>query len=188
MSEFVYQSEDTSLLYEALSGFDNKELSLEPDKQGNRGHKYISKGVILEKTRRVLNEFGLRFMRTTQTINDKQYIVHELRHVKSGQFIRSAHFYNDMTKQLDNAGIQTLGGLRTYIARYEIADMLYIDDCGPDPDELITKEHYENIVAKTGNDPDLLKKICSHYKISDIKFLFYSRYEEVITKLNNTKV
>ena len=131
-------------------------------------------------------ECGLRITRSTRTEDGKQYIVHEIRHIKSGQFIRSAHFYNDMLKPLDNAGTQTLGGLRTYISRYEICDMLYIDDLGLDPDELITIEQYEKILKAINNDEKLLAKICSNYKIPNVKFLLYSLYDEVMRKIDLT--
>lgn len=134
MSEFIYRSEATDTLFEALFEFDKKNLSIEPDCVGNLGNKYISKGKLLKITRPILNGLGLRITRTTETVNDKEYLVHELRHIKSKQFIRSYHFYNDMLRPLDNKSIQALGGVRTYVSRYEICDMLYIDDFGDDPD------------------------------------------------------
>lgn len=179
MSEFVYRSEDIVSLLKAMAEFDKKEISFVADETGNRNHRYVSKKFILKKTRRELYECNLKIIRSTQTVNDKQYYVTELYHTLSGQFIRSYHFYCNTDKPLDNNLIQSLGGLRTYITRYEIADMLYINDGGIDPDECITMEQCEILRNFIGNNTELYKKVCESYNVSDIQFLLYDNFEKV---------
>lgn len=181
-----YESIDTTELYKALAKFDEKTINLEPDKTGNRNHKYVSKGLILKNTRKELKDCGLRFMRTTTIIDGKQYIVTTLKHIPSGQFVRSAHFYHNH-EPLDNAAIQTLGGLRTYITRYEIMDMLYLDDCAPDPDEPITAEQLKELEKLANNNMSAVNILCNSFKVSELRNIPYYQFAAASQKLKLIK-
>ena len=182
MADFVYRSEDTKELLAALDKFDEFTIVLEPDKTDNRGHKYVSKGLILKNTKKELKKCGLRFIRTTETINGNEYIVTELNHIKSGQFIRSTHFYYSPAP-LDNTGIRGLGGLRTYITRYEIMDMLYLDDGAPDPDEPITLDQVKELELLAKSDPEVISVLCKYFQVPELRNIPYYQFAAATKQL-----
>lgn len=178
MSEFIYRSEDLKEYTKAMCEFNLEVDDTVKDKEGNFGA-YLSKGGIIKQTKKLLAKHGLTLNIGTEKIEGYMYTCIEIMHT-SGQFRRSYHYYGS-EKDRDWNGLKLLGGIKTYISRYEMGGMLNIDGGEGDIEDItnITPEQCDELYRLLAPYPEIKEQLLKAYNLKFIGCLMSNKFDSV---------
>lgn len=178
MPNFVYRSEDLKEYTKAMCVFNLEVEDTVKDKAGNFGD-YLTKAGIIKQTKKLLAKNGFTLDIGTETVDGHMYTCIEVMHV-SGQFRRSYHYYA-ADKDRDWNGLKVLGGIKTYISRYEMAGLLNIDGGEGDIEDItnISPAQCDELYKLLASYPEIQQSLLESLKIQYIGLLKSNLFDSV---------